>query len=97
MASVCPSTPSMVPRMRTGGGCCAHAVAMTVVTTASDAISEVSFGIGILGIGGPPGFLAVEKETPRPQRYSVVATGNAISSPPPPCHKAESHGVTSAG
>src|SRR5215203_5529782 len=56
MASVDPSTPSMVPRIRTvgAGGCCAHAAVTTVVATASETINEANLGIGV-----PPGFLAL--------------------------------------
>ena len=38
--SVAPSTLSMVPRMRTGGGCCAHAADPSKDMTVSDAASR---------------------------------------------------------
>ena len=38
--SMAPSTASMVPRIRTVGGCCAHAAVPSTVTKASEAASR---------------------------------------------------------
>src|SRR5581483_389127 len=53
MPSIGPSTASMVPRMRTGGACCAQATVVRTDTAASAAvIQDVSFDMAL-----PLGFL----------------------------------------
>src|SRR5216684_7324709 len=66
MLSVAPSTASMVPRMRTVGGCWADAA--VTKTTANNAVTDAIFRMAFLQRA--PG----QGTTPRSQRYSTVPT-----------------------
>src|ERR1700689_4925918 len=73
MLSVGPSTASTVPRIRTVGGCWAHAVDASTVMSASDAAnprgaSENMFGMVLPSLGA----FSIKDRTPRKPGYSVT-------------------------
>src|ERR1700759_3996355 len=80
MLSVGPSTASMVPRMRTGGGCCAHATVVRTDAAATAAvIQDVSFGMA----HSPQVSCDQPWATPGSERYSVKSAAEFVARDPP--------------
>src|ERR1700759_1292166 len=77
MLSVDPFTASMVPRIRTGGACCAQATVVRTETAASAAdIQDVSFGMAL-----PSGFLRSTSATPWHKGYSAAVGSHRRGQP----------------